>query len=84
MSCRLIRNKNNEVIGAAAPNGKPSVLFDSLIEATGNLNEAGKNLYDYLHQLDKYEYKGIAVAPIPNNDLGKTINDRLKKAIVND
>ena len=35
-----------------------------------------KNLYNYLHKLDKSIYKGIAVVPIPNNDLGKTIKEQ--------
>ena len=44
------------------------------------LKEASKNLYNYLHILDNENCRGIAVAPIPNNNLGKTINDRLKRA----
>ena len=49
----------------------------------GNLEEAAKNLYDYLHKLDKSKCIGIAVAPIPNHNLGKTINDRLTRAAAN-
>ena len=46
-----------------------------------NLNEAAKNFYHFLHKLDKSGCKKIAVAEIPNKGLGKTINDRLKRAI---
>ena len=60
-------------------------LFSKILELnlslSGDLNEAAKNLYNYLHQLDNSKFKGIAVAPIPNINLGKTINDRLKRAI---
>ena len=56
--------------------------FDSFCEAE-NLEEAGKNFYDYLHILDNSQCNGIAVAPIPNHNLGKTINDRLKRASKN-
>ena len=49
------------------------------LSPSGNLEEAGKNFYNYLHILDNSQCIGIAVAPIPDNDLGKTINDRLKR-----
>ena len=65
-------------------NNLKSKVYELNLSHSSDLNEAGKNLYNYLHQLDKYEYKGIAVAPIPNNDLGITINDRLNRAIAND
>ncbi len=31
-------------------------------------------------QIEKSKYKSIAVSKIPNKGLGKTINDRLKRA----
>ena len=46
----------------------------------GNLNEAAKNLYSTLRIIKKKNYKSIAVGKIPNKGLGKTINDRLKRA----
>jgi len=46
----------------------------------GDLHEAAANLFAMLHELDKPCYKGIAVAPIPNKELGIAINDRLKRA----
>tara|TARA_Y100000593_G_scaffold45959_2_gene87334 strand:+ start:2784 stop:9104 length:6321 start_codon:yes stop_codon:yes gene_type:complete len=58
MSCRLIRNKNNEVIGAAAPNGENSILFNKLVEATGNLNTA-ENLYNQLASKEFKAWFGI-------------------------
>ena len=42
------------------------------------------NFYNYINILDKTECNTIAVAPIPNHGLGKTINDRLKRASHND
>ena len=53
------------------------------LSLNGDLKEASKNLYDYLHILDNANCIGIAVAPIPNKDLGKTINDRLLRASSN-
>ncbi len=46
----------------------------------GNLREAGKNLYSTLRKIKNLKYKSIAVTKIPNKGLGKTINDRLKRA----
>lgn len=46
----------------------------------GDLKEAASHLFAYMRLLDKTEYKGIAVSPIPMNDLGLAINDRLKRA----
>ena len=45
-----------------------------------DLIEASHNFYNYLNVLDQSNCSGIAVVPIPNNGLGKTINDRLKRA----
>lgn len=45
-----------------------------------NLTEAGKNLYKTLRIIKKRKYKLIEVENIPNIGLGRTINDRLKRA----
>ena len=49
-----------------------------------NLFEAAKNLFDYLRKLDKLSMKRIAVSPIPNKGIGKTINERLYRASQNE
>ena len=45
-----------------------------------NLNEAAKNLYTCLRTIKNKGYKSISVEKIPNIGLGKSINDRLKRA----
>ena len=50
------------------------------LSKTNNLNEAAKNLYSVLRKIKKDKYKSIAVEKIPNEGIGKTINDRLKRA----
>ena len=45
-----------------------------------NLKQAAKNLYSLLRKIKKDGYKMIAVEKIPNFGVGKTINDRLKRA----
>jgi L-threonylcarbamoyladenylate synthase len=47
-----------------------------------NLDEAAYNLFDYLRKLDKLNKSRIAVAPIPNKGIGKTINERLHRASI--
>ena len=56
---------------------KPNFYF---LSKNGNLKEAAKNLYSTLRKIQKDKYKSIAVSKIPNKGLGKTINDRLKRA----
>tara|TARA_Y100000591_G_scaffold145_1_gene143 strand:- start:134 stop:1066 length:933 start_codon:yes stop_codon:yes gene_type:complete len=46
----------------------------------GNLKEASKNLYSILRKIKKDKHRSIAVGKIPNKGLGRTINDRLKRA----
>ena len=50
------------------------------LSKNGNLREAAKNLYSTLRKIKKNKYKSIAVNKIPNKGLGKTINDRLRRA----
>ena len=44
------------------------------------LNEAAKNLYSCLRKIKNKGYKSIAVEEISNLGIGKSINDRLKRA----
>ena len=45
-----------------------------------NIDEAAKTLYSTLRKIKNDGFKKIAVETIPNKGLGKTINDRLKRA----
>ena len=80
-------NVNSVLTGEALLNFGNNNLKSEIIELNlspkENLEEAGKNFYDYLHILDNSQCNGIAVAPIPNHNLGKTINDRLIRASKN-
>jgi L-threonylcarbamoyladenylate synthase len=46
----------------------------------GDLSEAAAHLFAMLRALDRPEYRGIAVMPIPERGLGLAINDRLRRA----
>ena len=45
-----------------------------------NLNEVAKNLYSFLRKIKNKKFKSIAVEKISNKGMGRTINDRLKRA----
>ena len=52
-----------------------------VLSPKGDYNEAAKNLYDYLHQLDKLNLDLILIEKLPDFNLGKSINDRLIRAV---
>jgi L-threonylcarbamoyladenylate synthase len=63
--------------GAAVPKGATKALN---LSASGDLVEAAANLFSHLRALDASGARGIAVMPVPNEDLGEAINDRLARA----
>jgi L-threonylcarbamoyladenylate synthase len=50
------------------------------LSVSGDLSEAAANLFAHLRALDRAQYNGIAVMPIPNRGIGDAINDRLSRA----
>jgi L-threonylcarbamoyladenylate synthase len=50
------------------------------LSATGDLAEAAARLYAALHVAAASPHARIAVAPIPDEGIGKAINDRLRRA----
>ena len=76
----VIDIKKNECLLNFGKNNLKSTICEYNLSPSGDLNEAGKNFYNFLHLVDKCKCLGIAVAPIPNYGLGKTINDRLIRA----
>jgi L-threonylcarbamoyladenylate synthase len=63
--------------GGAEPAGFAEVLW---LSRTGDLAEAAANLFAMLRRLDRPDFAGIAVMPIPETGLGRAINDRLRRA----
>lgn len=51
-----------------------------ILSISGNLKEATANLYAAMHRLDKKGLDLIIAEKFPENDLGKSINDRLERA----
>ena len=50
------------------------------LSPAGDLVAAAANLFRMLHELDAQNHTGIAVCPIPEEGLGRAINDRLRRA----
>ena len=72
--------KSNETLLNFGKNNLFSKIYSLNLSKKGDLIEASKNFFHFLNLLDKVKSEGIAVAKIPTKGLGKTINDRLKRA----
>ncbi|PPR45987.1 MAG: Threonylcarbamoyl-AMP synthase [Alphaproteobacteria bacterium MarineAlpha5_Bin7] len=72
--------KEDESLLNFGSNDLKSKILELNLSHDSNLEEASKNFYNFLHILDKSNCKGIAIANIPNEGLGKTLNDRLMRA----
>jgi L-threonylcarbamoyladenylate synthase len=60
---------------------KEHVYKIETLSASEDLKEAASNFYNALHTLDLYDLDLIIAQKMPNEGLGKTINDRLSRAI---
>jgi L-threonylcarbamoyladenylate synthase len=58
----------------------PAAALSRNLSAGGDLEEAAANLFAMLRELDRPDFRGIAVMPIPEAGLGVAINDRLRRA----
>lgn len=50
------------------------------LSETGDLVEAASRLYAVLHEANRRDAERIAIAPVPDQGLGRAINDRLRRA----
>jgi len=53
-----------------------------VLSPSGNLEEAARNLFSGLRELDKMEVTVILAEEVPDMGIGKAINDRLRRAAV--
>ena len=68
------------LFGKERPAGLEHALVVLNLSESGDLIEAAANLFSYLRRLDRVRPTAIAVAPVPDHDLGEAINDRLRRA----
>jgi L-threonylcarbamoyladenylate synthase len=66
--------------GPTPPAGAAQATAMRNLSPTGDLIEAAANLFSHLRALDATGPTGIAVMPVPHEDLGEAINDRLERA----
>lgn len=50
------------------------------LSTTSDFNEAARNLYAYIRQLDAHGFSHIMAMRLPDEGLGRAINDRLQRA----
>lgn len=60
--------------------GFGNVKGDCMLSDTGDLTMAAARLYDCLHQAAASRKPRIAIAPVPQEGVGRAINDRLRRA----
>lgn len=60
--------------------GFGEVSGNSSLGASGDLVEAAARLFELLHIADESAKSRIAVAPVPDEGIGRAINDRLRRA----
>jgi L-threonylcarbamoyladenylate synthase len=58
----------------------PCLVHQEVLSSSSNLEEAASNLYASMHRLDKLGLDIIITEQFPDNNLGRAINDRLKRA----
>ncbi len=71
-------------IGALVFNKKINderIVKQEILSNDGNIEEAAKNLYAALHRLDKSNLDRILIELLPNEGVGKSVNDRLVRAV---
>lgn len=78
---KLFQNKKIGLVLFKDQIGIDHITHKEILSATGNLEEAAKGLYAALHRLDKLDLDVIIAERFPDYGLGKTINDRLQRAV---
>lgn len=56
--------------------------YQRVLSFTGNYNEAAKYLFAYMRELDSLPIEVIYAELLPEQDLGRAINDRIRRAAV--
>lgn len=60
--------------------GFGAIAGDCTLSTSGDVNEAAARLYACLHEAARADQPRIAVAPVPEDGVGRAINDRLRRA----
>jgi L-threonylcarbamoyladenylate synthase len=78
-----LQHKTTQKIGTITFHKKvdnPNVVHQEILSQLKNFKEAAANLYQAMHRLDKMNLDLIVAERFPDENLGKSINDRLNRA----
>jgi len=70
----------NEALLAFGPDPLKGAKITENLSRRGDFVEAASNLFAMMRILDRPDCAGIAVMPVPDNSIGRAINDRLQRA----
>ncbi len=78
----FIQSNTNKKIGLLLFDkpSKSNLIHQEILSKNSDLKEAAANLYAALHKLDKMNLDIIIAQEFPDQELGKSINDRLLRA----
>jgi len=82
--CDAVKQNKTKKIGVLSLEKKSrldSQIYQEVLSPSGNIEEAAKNFYAALHRLDHMNLDLIVTSFFPDKGIGKTINDRLKRAV---
>ncbi|HEY1981926.1 MAG TPA: L-threonylcarbamoyladenylate synthase [Xanthobacteraceae bacterium] len=77
---RIVPGEALLAFGPVLPDGADGAARVLNLSTRGDLIEAAANLFSHLRALDAAGARAIAVMPIPHQNLGEAINDRLARA----
>ena len=72
--------RSGEALLSFGRHGVIDAAAERNLSPDGDLTEAAANLFAMLRELDQPAYSGIAAMPVPDQGLGRAINDRLRRA----
>jgi L-threonylcarbamoyladenylate synthase len=83
---RLSKEFSGKKTGVLLLSNRASLNADHIevLSPSADLNEAAKNLYAALHRLDQMKLDVIIAERMPDVGIGRTMNDRLSRAVVSD
>jgi L-threonylcarbamoyladenylate synthase len=76
----LMKQHNKKNVGILSYQHKYDTPFQITLSPSGQITEAAQNLFTALRALDKMPIDIILAETVPDEGLGKAINDRLRRA----
>ncbi len=74
------KGKNVAVLSFSQISKGENIIFQKILSPQADLQEAAKNLFSYMHQLEQSGAELIIAELVPDTGIGIAVNDRLKRA----